>query len=87
MYFPKETGISGFRHDIPLLGGIYDFAKTRGPATEIATDIVDKIRDYGPAMSKSGANRNILRMVPPMCIQESDVATVEEALERCFAGY
>ena len=38
-------------------------------------------------MSKSGADRNILRMVPPMCIQENDVAQVEHALERVFSGY
>lgn len=61
--------------------------KTKEPATEITADIFEKTRDNGLVMSKSGANRNILRMVPPMCIQESDVATVEEALERCFAGY
>ena len=61
--------------------------KTKEPAPEIAADIFEKTRDNGLVMSKSGANRNILRMVPPMCIEEKDVATVEESLERCFAGY
>ena len=61
--------------------------KSKTPATEITADIFEKTRENGLVVSKSGASRNILRMVPPMCIQESDVATVEDALDRCFAGY
>ncbi|MDE2385654.1 MAG: aspartate aminotransferase family protein [Alphaproteobacteria bacterium] len=61
--------------------------KSKTPAPEITADVFEKSRDNGLVLSKSGANRNILRMVPPMCIQESDVALVEEALERSFAGY
>jgi alanine-glyoxylate transaminase / (R)-3-amino-2-methylpropionate-pyruvate transaminase len=61
--------------------------KSKTPATEATANIFEKTRDHGLVMSKSGANRNILRMVPPLCVQESDVALVEEALERCFAGY
>ena len=61
--------------------------KTKAPASDITADIFEKTREHGLVMSKSGANRNILRMVPPMCIQEDDVAQVEDALERCFAGY
>lgn len=61
--------------------------KSKIPATGITADIFEKTRENGLVVSKSGANRNILRMVPPMCIQESDVAMVEDALDRCFAGY
>jgi alanine-glyoxylate transaminase/(R)-3-amino-2-methylpropionate-pyruvate transaminase len=61
--------------------------KTKAPASDITAGIFEKTREHGLVMSKSGANRNILRMVPPMCIGEEDVATVEDALERCFAGY
>jgi len=61
--------------------------KSKAPATAIAADIFEKTRENGLVLSKSGANRNILRMVPPMCISESDVAAVEDALDRCFAGY
>ena len=61
--------------------------KTKAPASDITADIFEKTREHGLVMSKSGANRNILRMVPPMCIQEDDVAQVKDALERCFAGY
>jgi alanine-glyoxylate transaminase/(R)-3-amino-2-methylpropionate-pyruvate transaminase len=61
--------------------------KSKTPATEATADIFEKAREHGLVIHKSGANRNILRMVPPMCIQESDVPAVEEALERSFAGY
>ncbi|MCB1381205.1 MAG: aspartate aminotransferase family protein [Alphaproteobacteria bacterium] len=61
--------------------------KTRNPATDITAEIFEKTREHGLVMSKSGASRNILRMVPPLCISEDDVSTVEEALARCFAGY
>lgn len=36
---------------------------------------------------KSGAHRNILRLVPPMCLQLADVEQVAQALERCFEGF
>jgi alanine-glyoxylate transaminase / (R)-3-amino-2-methylpropionate-pyruvate transaminase len=61
--------------------------KTKEPAGEATADIFEKTRDHGLVMSKSGAHRNILRMVPPMCVQASDVAQVEDALEKSFAGY
>jgi alanine-glyoxylate transaminase / (R)-3-amino-2-methylpropionate-pyruvate transaminase len=61
--------------------------KSKAPAPDATADIFEKTRDNGLVMSKSGANRNILRMVPPMCIQDSDVQQVEDALDRSFAGY
>jgi alanine-glyoxylate transaminase/(R)-3-amino-2-methylpropionate-pyruvate transaminase len=61
--------------------------KSKTPATEIAADIFERTREEGLVMSKSGANRNMLRMVPPMCLAESDVDVVADALERCFEKY
>jgi alanine-glyoxylate transaminase/(R)-3-amino-2-methylpropionate-pyruvate transaminase len=61
--------------------------KSKIPASDGAAAIFEKTRDNGLVLSKSGANRNIFRFVPPMCIAESDVAQVEDALERSFAGY
>lgn len=61
--------------------------KSKAPAPDEAADIFEKTRDNGLVLSKSGANRNIFRFVPPMCIAENDVAQVEDALERSFAGY
>ena len=61
--------------------------KSKTPAPDAAADIFEKTRDNGLVLSKSGANRNIFRFVPPMCISEADVAQVEDALERSFSGY
>jgi alanine-glyoxylate transaminase/(R)-3-amino-2-methylpropionate-pyruvate transaminase len=61
--------------------------KSKAPAPDEAADIFEKTRDNGLVLSKSGANRSIFRFVPPMCIAENDVAQVEDALERSFAGY
>ena len=60
---------------------------TKTPATRETADIFEKTREYGLVVSKSGANRNILRMVPPMCLQLEDVETIAEALDRCFDGF
>jgi len=38
----------------------------------------------GLVMSKSGTYRNVLRIVPPLCIQGEDVDFFAEAIERCF---
>ncbi len=74
-------------HGLMLAIELVKDRKNKTPAPEITADIFEKTRDNGLVMSKSGANRNILRMVPPMCVTESDVALVEDALERSFAGY
>ena len=61
--------------------------KSKTPATKETADIFEKMREHGLVASKSGANRNIIRMVPPMCIQAADVDAVAEALDRCFEGF
>lgn len=60
--------------------------KTKTPATDLTADIFETIRANGLIMSKSGVHRNILRMVPPMCMTEADVAEVETALDKSFGG-
>jgi alanine-glyoxylate transaminase/(R)-3-amino-2-methylpropionate-pyruvate transaminase len=58
---------------------------TREPATAATAEVFERTREAGIVVSKSGAHRNILRMVPPMCLSLDDVPAVEAALERCFA--
>jgi alanine-glyoxylate transaminase / (R)-3-amino-2-methylpropionate-pyruvate transaminase len=58
--------------------------KTKKPAVKETADIFEKMRELGLVASKSGANRNIIRMVPPMCLQLHDVEAVADALDRCF---
>jgi alanine-glyoxylate transaminase/(R)-3-amino-2-methylpropionate-pyruvate transaminase len=61
--------------------------KTKEPGSEIAADIFERTREEGLVVSKSGAHRNMLRMVPPLCLSETDVDQVADAVERCFKGY
>lgn len=58
--------------------------KSKEPATEETARIFEKTRENGLILSKSGANRNILRMVPPLCIREDDVPFFAEGLEASF---
>lgn len=74
-------------HGLMLAIELVKDRKSKTPAAAETADIFEKSREHGLVLSKSGANRNILRMVPPMCMQENDVATMEAAFERCFAGY
>jgi alanine-glyoxylate transaminase / (R)-3-amino-2-methylpropionate-pyruvate transaminase len=74
-------------HGLMLAIELVTDRKSKTPAAAETADIFEKSREHGLVLSKSGASRNILRMVPPMCIQESDVAQVEDAFERCLAGY
>jgi len=74
-------------HGLMLAIELVTDRRSKTPATKETADIFEKTRENGLVVSKSGTDRNILRMVPPMCIQESDVDTMENALERSFAGY
>ncbi|MEZ5844868.1 MAG: aspartate aminotransferase family protein [Hyphomicrobiaceae bacterium] len=61
--------------------------RSKTPATDITAKIFERTRESGLVVSKSGAHRNILRMVPPLCLTMEDVDTVAEALETCFRGF
>jgi alanine-glyoxylate transaminase/(R)-3-amino-2-methylpropionate-pyruvate transaminase len=74
-------------HGLMLAIELVTDRKSKTPATRETAAIFEKTRENGLVVSKSGTDRNILRMVPPMCIQESDVERMEDALERSLAGY
>jgi alanine-glyoxylate transaminase/(R)-3-amino-2-methylpropionate-pyruvate transaminase len=59
--------------------------KTKEPATEETADIFERTREMGLVLSKSGAYRNVLRMVPPLCISMDDVGFFADAMEAVFA--
>jgi len=54
---------------------------------EETVEIFERTRENGLVVSKSGANRNILRMVPPMCLEMSDVAQIAEAMDESLRGF
>jgi len=61
--------------------------RSKAPATAAAAEIFERTREHGLIVSKSGAHKNMLRMVPPMCLQADDVPAIAAALEAAFAGY
>ncbi len=59
--------------------------RTKAPATEETAEVFEETRRQGLVVSKSGANRNVLRLVPPLCLSSEDVPGIIEALDRSFA--
>lgn len=57
---------------------------TREPATEETDRLFQLTRKHGLVASKSGADRNVLRICPPLCIQPEDVAFFESAMRASF---
>jgi alanine-glyoxylate transaminase/(R)-3-amino-2-methylpropionate-pyruvate transaminase len=74
-------------HGLMLAIELVQDRNSKTPATKETAEIFEKTRENGLVVSKSGTDRNILRMVPPMCIQDSDVDRMEDALERSLSGY
>lgn len=58
--------------------------KTKEPAPEITAEVFERTRQNGLVLSKSGNYRNVLRMVPPLCLSMADVDPVFEAFEKSF---
>jgi alanine-glyoxylate transaminase/(R)-3-amino-2-methylpropionate-pyruvate transaminase len=61
--------------------------RTKEPASEIAAEIFERTRDNGLIVSKSGADQNTLRIVPPLCLSIKDAEPIAAALEESFRGY
>jgi alanine-glyoxylate transaminase / (R)-3-amino-2-methylpropionate-pyruvate transaminase len=58
--------------------------RTKEPATAETARVFELTREHGIIMSKSGANRNILRIVPPLCLNSDDVDMFAVAIDECF---
>ncbi len=59
-------------------------AGSKAPASEETAYVFERTRVHGLVLSKSGIYKNVLRMVPPLCLSMDDVTPVAEALERSF---
>jgi alanine-glyoxylate transaminase/(R)-3-amino-2-methylpropionate-pyruvate transaminase len=59
--------------------------ETKEPAPDHTAFVFERTREHGLILSKSGTFKNVLRMVPPMCLQMEDVQPVLDALDRSFA--
>ena len=58
---------------------------TKEPAPEQTAYVFERTREHGLILSKSGTFKNVLRMVPPLCLAMEDVQPVLDALDRSFA--
>ena len=57
---------------------------TREPAGEEAKQVLERARDFGVLLGKTGLNGNVLRIKPPLCITEEDADFALEVLDRCL---
>jgi alanine-glyoxylate transaminase/(R)-3-amino-2-methylpropionate-pyruvate transaminase len=60
--------------------------KTKEPDSAVTAAVFEKCREQGLILSKSGPNRSVLRMVPPMCLALSDVDQVADGLDQAFSS-
>lgn len=61
--------------------------ETKEPAPEETAAVFENTRKHGLILSKSGTFKNVLRMVPPLCLSADDVQPVLEALDRSFSDF
>ena len=55
------------------------------PATQLTANVFETCKDMGLIIGKGGYFGNVLRIKPPMCITEEDVAFMLEVLDDAFA--
>lgn len=58
--------------------------ETKEPAPDETAYVFERTREHGLVLSKSGNYKNVLRMVPPLCLSMDDVEPVLTAYERSF---
>jgi alanine-glyoxylate transaminase/(R)-3-amino-2-methylpropionate-pyruvate transaminase len=58
--------------------------ETKEPAPEETAFVFERTREHGLVLSKSGNYKNVLRMVPPLCLTMEDVEDIFNAYERSF---
>jgi 4-aminobutyrate aminotransferase-like enzyme len=60
--------------------------KTLDPAPKEATEIVDSMREMGVLMSTDGPLHNVIKIKPPMVLNEEDVDETLSKLDRALSG-
>lgn len=70
----------GFMQAIELVSD----RETKAPASAETAFVFERSRAHGLVLSKSGNFKNVLRMVPPLCLSMDDVEPVLDALDRSF---
>jgi len=57
------------------------------PDKDKAMDIFEDLRENGVVMGKAGRGGNVLRIMPPMCVNLEDVKFFEQVAEMVFTKY
>ena len=60
--------------------------KTREPAAEQAGRVQERLRENGVIVGRSGQYGNVLRINPPLCVDDADAALLGDALESALAS-
>ncbi|MEP0963209.1 MAG: aspartate aminotransferase family protein [Roseobacter sp.] len=58
---------------------------TKEPAPKHTAYVFERTREHGLILSKSGTFKNVLRMVPPLCLQSKDIQPILDALDRSLS--
>lgn len=58
--------------------------ESKNPDADLVARLFEMTREERLVMSKSGTFRNVLRMVPPLCISMEDVEFFDGAIRRCL---
>ena len=61
--------------------------ETKEPAAVEAARIVDTMRDKGVLLSTDGPYHNVIKIKPPMMINEEDITFTTNNLDRCLSSF
>ncbi|MBN2591479.1 MAG: aspartate aminotransferase family protein [Sedimentisphaerales bacterium] len=67
-----------------LMIGIELKATEKMDATVLTDTILEKMKDSGFLLGKTGPGRNVLTFMPPLIVAESDIYEIVDALEKIF---
>jgi 4-aminobutyrate aminotransferase-like enzyme len=55
--------------------------ETREPAADLASTVVDRMKELGVLLSTDGPDHNVIKIKPPLCFTREDAGTVAEKLD------
>lgn len=58
--------------------------KSKEPDSETAGKLFEELRDQGLIMGLGGLHKNVLRVMPPMCVTEADAKFVADVMDFCL---